>query len=88
MFEKKPSGGYRTKGSDKDGEMTIVVPGGRANLPSDVIHSNLFCLECTSPGKVVLVRRSTPSTVKDQDFFAIVAIHSCTTIIENNLQRY
>lgn len=45
-FEKNPSGGYLTKGNDKEGAMTRVVPGGKASLPSDVTHSILFCLEC------------------------------------------
>jgi hypothetical protein len=45
MFDKKPSGGYRTKGRDRDGVMTREVPGGRARRPSFVIHSIRFCLE-------------------------------------------
>jgi hypothetical protein len=45
MFEKNPSGGYRTNGNERDGVMTRVVPGGNANLPSAVTHSILFCLE-------------------------------------------
>lgn len=45
MFDKKPSGGYRTKGRDRDGVMTRAVPGGRARRPSFVIHSIRFCLE-------------------------------------------
>lgn len=46
MFEKNPSGGYLTNGNDNEGAITRVVPGGNANLPSDVTHSILFCLEC------------------------------------------
>lgn len=45
-LEKKPSGGYLTKGSDSEGDMIMVVPGGSASLPSDVIQRILFCLEC------------------------------------------
>jgi len=45
MFDKKPSGGYRTKGRDRDGVMTRAVPGGRARRPSFVIHNIRFCLE-------------------------------------------
>ena len=45
MLEKNPSGGYLTNGNDKEGEMTRVVPGGKANLPSAVTHNILFCLE-------------------------------------------
>lgn len=48
MFEKNPSGGYLTKGNDRDGLMTRVVPGGKASLPSAVIHKIRFCLEWTS----------------------------------------
>lgn len=49
MLEKKPSGGYRTKGNDSDGVIIRVVPGGKANLPSEVIQRNRFCLEwCSS----------------------------------------
>lgn len=48
MFEKKPSGGYRTNGKDNDGDMIMVVPGGSASRPSDVIHNILFCRECTA----------------------------------------
>ena len=45
IFDKNPSGGYRTKGMDKDGVMTRAVPGGRARRPSFVIQSIRFCLE-------------------------------------------
>lgn len=46
MFEKNPSGGYLTKGSERDGVMTRVVPGGRARRPSEVTHSIRFWREC------------------------------------------
>lgn len=42
ILEKNPSGGYLTNGSDKDGVMTRVVPGGRARRPSDVTHNIRF----------------------------------------------
>lgn len=44
MLEKNPSGGYLTKGSDKEGVITIVVPGGKAKRPSCVTQRILFCL--------------------------------------------
>lgn len=43
MFEKNPSGGYRTNGIAIVGEMVKEVPGGRARRPSSVIHTNRFC---------------------------------------------
>lgn len=46
ILEKKPSGGYLTKGIESDGVMTRVVPGGNARRPSAVTHRILFCLEC------------------------------------------
>ena len=46
MLERKPSGGYRTNGSDSEGVMTRAVPGGRARRPSLVTHKIRFCLEC------------------------------------------
>lgn len=46
MFEKNPSGGYLTKGNDRDGVMTRVVPGGSARRPSDVTHNIRFWREC------------------------------------------
>lgn len=49
IFEKNPSGGYRTNGKDKEGVIISVVPGGRANLPSEVTHKILFCLEWAFP---------------------------------------
>lgn len=42
IFEKNPSGGYRTKGMERDGVMTRVVPGGRAKRPSEVTHNIRF----------------------------------------------
>lgn len=45
-FDRKPSGGCLTNGIETEGEIDIVVPGGRASLPSFVIHSTLLCLEC------------------------------------------
>ena len=46
IFDKNPSGGYLTKGKDKEGVMVRWVPGGRARRPSLVIHRSLFCREC------------------------------------------
>lgn len=45
MLDRNPFGGCLTRGIDSDGEMTKVVPGGSASLPSFVIHSILFCRE-------------------------------------------
>lgn len=45
MFEKNPSGGYRTKGIAKVGDMVNEVPGGRARRPSSVTQINRFCLD-------------------------------------------
>lgn len=44
-LDKNPGGGCLTKGIDRDGDITIEVPGGRASLPSLVIQRILFCLE-------------------------------------------
>lgn len=45
IFEKNPSGGYRTKGIAKVGDMVKEVPGGRARRPSSVTQINRFCLD-------------------------------------------
>lgn len=45
MFEKNPSGGYRTKGIAIVGDMVRDVPGGRASRPSSVTQIKRFCLD-------------------------------------------
>lgn len=45
MFEKNPSGGYRTKGIAIVGDMVRDVPGGSAKRPSSVTQIKRFCLD-------------------------------------------
>lgn len=45
MFEKNPSGGYRTNGMAIVGDIVSDVPGGKANRPSSVTHIKRFCLD-------------------------------------------
>lgn len=58
ILEKKPSGGYLTKGSDREGVIIIVVPGGRARRPSCVTQRILFCLvlpsSCGKQGDTII----------------------------------
>lgn len=42
MLERKPTGGYRTKGSAREGVMVRLEPGGRAMRPSFVSQMNLL----------------------------------------------
>lgn len=64
IFDKNPSGGYRTNGSDNVGVILNTVPGGRAKRPSSVIHISLFFRECGSSLRFVSSSATFTSTLR------------------------
>lgn len=72
ILEKKPSGGYLTKGNESEGVTTIVVPGGSAKRPSWVTQRILFCLvfvsSCDKHGDTMIFSSSRRNLIDVRKF--------------------